>query len=52
LIDLRDCCGLELDPKYVDVIAQRWEALTGKQAHLERTGETFRDVASKELVPS
>jgi DNA modification methylase len=48
----RDCCGLELDPKYVDVIVQRWEALSGKQAHLERTGETFHDIATKELVPS
>ncbi len=48
----RDCCGLELDPKYVDVIVQRWQALSGKQAHLERTGETFDDVAAKELVPS
>lgn len=28
----RICYGMELDPKYVDVIIQRWETLTGKKA--------------------
>jgi len=28
----RTCYGLELDPKYCDVIVARWEKLTGKQA--------------------
>ena len=28
----RKCAGMELDPKYVDVIIQRWEELTGKKA--------------------
>lgn len=28
----RVCFAIELDPKYVDVIVQRSEALTGKQA--------------------
>jgi hypothetical protein len=27
----RVCCGLELDPKYIDVIVQRWEQLRGKK---------------------
>ena len=27
--------GLELDPKYADVVVQRWQGLTGKQATLE-----------------
>ena len=30
----RVCCGMELDPKYVDVIVQRWQTLSGKQAVL------------------
>ena len=28
----RKCLGFELDPKYVDVIIQRWENFTGKKA--------------------
>jgi DNA modification methylase len=30
----RICYGMELDPAYVDVIVQRWENFTGKQAKL------------------
>jgi DNA modification methylase len=32
---------MELDPKYCDVIVQRWQGFTGKQAKLEGSGETF-----------
>ena len=36
--------GLELDPKYVDVIVRRWEALGhGPARHLD-TGATFAEV--------
>ena len=31
----RICYGLELDPKYCDVIIKRWENFTGKKAELE-----------------
>lgn len=31
----RSCRAIELDPKYCDVIVQRWEAFTGKKAVLE-----------------
>jgi DNA modification methylase len=41
----RVCYGLELDPKYVDVIVQRWQQLTGKQATLDSDGRAFDDVA-------
>jgi len=41
----RVCCGVELDAKYVDVIVQRWEQLSGKQARLEGDGRTFEEIA-------
>jgi DNA modification methylase len=31
----RKCYGVELDPKYCDVIVKRWEQFTGKKAELE-----------------
>jgi DNA modification methylase len=36
---------IELDPKYVDVIVQRWQAFTGREAQLSETGQRFEDVA-------
>jgi DNA modification methylase len=41
----RVCCGIELDPKYVDVIVQRWQTLSGKKATLEGAGRTFEEIA-------
>lgn len=35
---------MELDPRYVDVIINRWQAFTGRQATLEATGQTFAEV--------
>jgi DNA modification methylase len=35
---------MELDPKYCDVIIQRWCEYTGEDAVLERTGETFGNI--------
>jgi len=32
----RICYGVELDPKYCDVIVKRWEDYTGKKAELEK----------------
>lgn len=29
-MEARKCFGLELEPKYVDVIVRRWEAFTGQ----------------------
>lgn len=37
---------MELDPKYCDVIINRWQDLTGKQAVHEETGKTFAEVAN------
>jgi DNA modification methylase len=41
----RVCFGLELDPKYVDVVVERWQGLSGKKATLEGNGRTFDAVA-------
>jgi hypothetical protein len=43
----RVCCGIELDPLYVDVIIRRYEAETGVTAILTETGETFEDLAAR-----
>jgi DNA modification methylase len=40
----RICYGLELDPRYVDVIVQRWQHLPGKEARLDGDGRTFNEV--------
>ena len=37
----RACYGLELDPKYCDVIIQRWQQFTGKEAILDGTKRSF-----------
>lgn len=39
----RVCCGIELDPKYVEVVVQRWETLSGKKAKLDGEGRTFEE---------
>jgi len=41
----RRCCGLELDPAYVDTIVRRWQALTGGSAHHAASGCNFDDLA-------
>ncbi|WP_375458920.1 DNA modification methylase [uncultured Enterovirga sp.] len=43
----RVCRGVELDPLYVDVIATRYQEVTGRQAVLESTGETFTEVRTR-----
>jgi len=42
----RKCYGMELSPQYIEVIIRRWQEYTGKEAHLEATGETFNSIAS------
>jgi hypothetical protein len=41
------CCGMELDPKYVDVVVQRWQTLSGKKAKLDDDGRTFEVIAEE-----
>ena len=38
---------IELDPQYVDVIVQRWQAFTGKEALLDGTGRSFAAIAGE-----
>jgi len=41
----RICYGIELDPKYVDVVVERWQLLTEKNATLEGDGRSFDEIA-------
>jgi DNA modification methylase len=45
----RVCLGIELDPKYVDVVVQRWQDLTSKQATLDGDGRTFDEIKAERL---
>jgi len=42
----RVCLGMEIDPKYVDVVIKRWQQLTGEQAVLEGDGRTFEEISA------
>jgi DNA modification methylase len=44
----RVCCGLELNPAYVDVIIQRWQAFTGRAARHQASGQTFEERADRQ----
>ena len=46
----RKCYGMELDPKYVDVIIKRWQEYTGKIATHAETGVCFNEVADAKQV--
>ena len=45
----RVCCGMELDPRYADVVVARWQGLTGKKATLDGDGRTFDAVAGDRI---
>jgi DNA modification methylase len=40
----RFCYGMEIDPKYVDVVVRRWQAFTGKAAVHGETGQSFAEI--------
>jgi DNA modification methylase len=43
----RVCWGIELDPKYVDVVVTRWQSITGGKATLDGDGRTFEEIAQE-----
>jgi len=47
----RVCFGMELDPKYIDVVVQRWQDLAGAKATLDGDGRTFEEVANERVPP-
>ncbi len=42
---------IELDPRYVDVIVERWQTATGGSAALHHTGQTFSTYSARRSVP-
>lgn len=42
----RVCLGIEVDPRYCDVIVGRWQKLTGGKAVLEADGRTFDELST------
>jgi DNA modification methylase len=46
----RVCCGIEIDPLYVDVAIRRWQRLTGDRAVHAVTKKYFDDLAVAEEV--
>ena len=43
------CFTMEFDPRFCDVIIKRWQDFTGKQATLEATGKTFKELTNARL---
>ena len=48
----RRCCAVEIEPGYVDVIVERWQRATGKEAILDGDGRTFAEIQSERLSSS
>jgi DNA modification methylase len=48
----RVCYGLEIEPRYVDVIVKRWQMMTGKIAALDGTNLTFDQIERQRLHPA
>jgi DNA modification methylase len=48
----RVCYGLEINPRYSDVIVTRWQTLSGLQATLDGDGRTFAEIKGERLEHS
>ena len=42
----RVCCGLELNPAYVDVVVRRWQLFTEREARHRASGQSFDERAA------
>lgn len=47
----RQARAIELDPQYVDVAIQRWQRITGGQARLAESGQTWEQVRQSRQAP-
>jgi DNA modification methylase len=47
----RVCYGMELDPKFMDVVVRRWQGMTGKQATLEGDGRSYAEISAERVAP-
>jgi DNA modification methylase len=45
----RRCVGIEIEPRYCDVIIERWQNVTSRRAVLDGDARTFDEVASERL---
>ena len=45
----RRCFGMEIEPRYCDVIVERWQTFSGQQALLDGDGRTFDELAAERL---
>jgi hypothetical protein len=43
----RRCCGLEIDPQYVDTVVRRWQAFTGGEARHAISEHSFRELEAR-----
>jgi DNA modification methylase len=43
----RICYGLELDPRYTDVVVRRWQLFTGRRALHQASGQSFDERADR-----
>jgi len=46
----RVCCGIEIDPIYIDVAIRRWQKYTGDAAIHAATGKRFDEIAAEQEV--
>jgi DNA modification methylase len=46
----RRCRGVEIDPRYVDLTIRRWQHLTGRDAILQSTEQTFSEILSRQAA--
>ena len=44
--------GMDIEPRYIDVCVRRWEKMTGREARLAETGQTFAETREIRLCPS